>query len=111
MWQVRRISKGIACVLAALAVVAAVEPALDLWSTLSVYVDPKTSFGYPSGPERLRRTAGAALVPTASLAFAALLWLVADMHEATLGRSRAVRANASDAAIPPEPGRHGSGKS
>jgi hypothetical protein len=38
--------------------------------------------------------------------------LVADIHEATLGRSRGVGANASDPAIPPDPGKHsGSGKS
>lgn len=99
----RLIARTIAGATAVLGLVAMLGPLGELWDTVYVYLDPHFSFDDLglSGREALRRDAGNLLGPCLAIGFAALLWLVADMHKTWLQRPPATPGVATEPGVAP----------
>ena len=86
MRRARLLARGLAVAVAVLGLISLLEPLGGLWETLRTALDPNSTFVYPSGPERVRQDAAKLLYACAFLAFAALVWLVADIHQVVTER-------------------------
>jgi hypothetical protein len=86
MRRARLLARGLAVAVAVLTLFPLLEPLDGLRDVLRTALDPSVSFVSPTGPERVRQNLAKLLYPCAFLAFAALVWLVADIHQVVTER-------------------------
>lgn len=86
MRYLRIVARVVALILAPLALLALLGPLASLRHTVQSFFDPTLVYRDPSGIELLIQDAGRMLAPIAALGLAVLIWMIADLHQANIGR-------------------------